>query len=448
MRPAADPRRTGKTGTIRQPVLTYAFHMQAWKREVLRRYFPERTFVFVPFFLNETQLRADWLDRIDLSTSPEIFVWSLNLPETVQAFARRNAIPVHVVEDGFIRSAVPHAGRTPPLSLIVDRQTAYFDSRTASDLEDLLLRYDFDGDPALMERAHQGMALLLSTGISKYNAPAREVALPYGPKRKRRVLALGQVDGDASIRFGCPRPVTNEDMVRQAVAENPDAEVIYKPHPDVLSGVRSSSADLSELARICTVLTDRIPMARAFETIDHVYTMTSLAGFEALLRRLPVTVLGLPFYAGWGLTDDRQTTARRQRRLTVEQVFAATYLLYPRYFEPRTGETTTFEAVIGDLRRPAAPAFSYRKPLSWQASGPYGVLGWRHALTPIVAAAVRRIATSEDADYYRHYPIDFFRERPERAFRTIGRLLYPFDERPGQQSDAPFRLLPEGQSPR
>ncbi|TCL95985.1 capsular polysaccharide biosynthesis protein [Rhizobium sp. PP-WC-2G-219] len=448
MSSAGVPQRTGGIATDRLPVLTYAFHMQAWKREVLRRYFPDRSFVFVPFFLSETQLRKDWLDRIDLTASPEIFVWSLNLPETVRAFAHLNAIPVHVVEDGFIRSAVPHAGRTPPLSLIVDRQTAYFDSRTASDLEDILQHHDFEEDPLLMERARQAMALLLSTGISKYNAPLREVALPYGPKRKRRVLALGQVDGDASIRFGCPRPVTNEDMVRQAVAENPDAEVIYKPHPDVLSGVRSSSADLSELARICTVLTDRIPLSRAFETIDHVYAITSLAGFEALLRGLPVTVLGLPFYAGWGLTEDRQTTARRQRRLTIEQVFAATYLLYPRYFEPETGENTTFEAVIGDLRRPVAPAFAYRKPPSWHASGPYGVMGWRHALAPIIAAAVRQVATAEDADYYRHYPIDFFRERPEPAFRTIGRLLYPFNERPDQQSDAPFRLLPEGQSPR
>ncbi len=448
MMSATDPQGQEGAAPESRRVLTYAFHMQAWKREVLRRYFPMRTFVFVPFFLSETRLRTEWLDRIDLAVSPEFFVWSLNLPETVRAFADRNAIPVHVVEDGFIRSAVPHAGRTPPLSLIVDRQTAYFDSRTASDLEDILQHHDFDADPLLMKRARNGMALLLSTGISKYNAPLRQIALPYGPKRKRRVLALGQVDGDASIRFGCPRPVTNEDMVRQAVAENPDAEVIYKPHPDVLNGVRSSSANLSELSRICTILTDRIPLARAFETIDHVYAITSLAGFEALLRRLPVTVLGLPFYAGWGLTEDRQTTPRRQRRLTIEQMFAATYLLYPRYFAPQTGEATTFEAVIGDLRDPVAPAFAYRNPPSWQASGPYGLLGWRHALAPVVAAAVRRVATAEDADYYRHYPIDFFRERPERAFRAIGRLLYPLDEGPDRQSDAPFRLLPGGQSPR
>ena len=32
--------------------------------------------------------------------------------------------------------------------------------------------------------------------------------------------------------------------------------------------------------------------------------MTSLMGFEALLRGIPVTTLGTPFYAGWGLTTD------------------------------------------------------------------------------------------------------------------------------------------------
>lgn len=413
--------------------LTYAFHMHAWKRDVLRRYFPTRRFVFVPFHLSETRLRRDWLDRIDLAAAPEFFVWSLNLPPSASSFARRHAIPVCIIEDGFIRSAVPHAGRTPPLSLIMDSQTAYFDSRTPSDLEHILQHHDFDADRVLMQRALQGMETLLSKGISKYNAPADPVVPSYGPKKKRRVLALGQVDGDASIRYGCPIPVTNQDMVRQAVAENSDAEVIYKPHPDVLSGVRHSSANLAELAQICTVLTGRLPMSRAFETIDHVYTITSLAGFEALMRRLPVTVLGAPFYAGWGLTDDRQTLARRTRRLTVEQVFAAAYLLYPRYFDPDTGATTTFEAVVQDLRRAVVPAFSNREPPAWQPLGPYGVLGWRHVLTPIVAAVVRRIATAEDADYYRHHPIDFFRERPQSAFRAVGRLLYPFDAKPDQE---------------
>jgi capsule polysaccharide export protein KpsC/LpsZ len=412
----------------KQRRLTYAFSMQAWKQGFLRRYFPDRTFVFVPPFEGARQLRRR-LERIDVSHRPEFLVWSVNLPAEARAFADRHGLDVHHVEDGFIRSAVPHAGRTPPLSLTIDRQTPYFDSRTASDLEDILNHHDFAADAGLIERARGGIARLLSTGISKYNAPTETPAAPYGPKTRRRILAIGQVDGDASIRHGCPTPVTNADMVRRAVAENPDAEVIYKPHPDVLSGVRSSGTDLSDLARIATVLTTRVPMAAAFETIDQVYTITSLAGFEALMRGLPVTVLGLPFYAGWGLTDDRQTTSRRRRTLTVEAVFAGAYLLYPAYFRPESGERTTFEAVIDDIRRPVAPAYRSEGARPWQVLGPYGLFGWRHALAPVVSRFVELAGTAEDADYYRHFPIDFFRERPEWAFRAIGRILYPFDER-------------------
>jgi capsular polysaccharide export protein len=34
--------------------------------------------------------------------------------------------------------------------------------------------------------------------------------------------------------------------------------------------------------------------------VNEVWTMTSLLGFEALIRGKSVTCLGLPFYCGWG----------------------------------------------------------------------------------------------------------------------------------------------------
>jgi capsule polysaccharide export protein KpsC/LpsZ len=61
-------------------------------------------------------------------------------------------------------------------------------------------------------------------------------------------------------------------------------------------------------------------------------------------------LLGYPFYAGWGLTDDRQTDARRSRKLTTTQLFAAAYLLYPRYFDPISGEACRLRDVIRSIR--------------------------------------------------------------------------------------------------
>ncbi|MFP5077632.1 capsular polysaccharide biosynthesis protein [Rhizobium sp. YIM 134829] len=361
---------------------------------------------------------------MSLEDGPDFFVWSLNLPEAARRFAAAHRIPVYHVEDGFIRSAVLQAGRTPPLSLIVDSRTPYFDSRQPSDLEVILSTYDFEADPALMDRAASAIEMLRRGGIGKYNSGELAGRPIYPAKTRRRVLVLGQVDGDASIRYGAARPITNDALVRLAAADNPDAEIIYKPHPDVLAGVRSSRARLDELARIATILRVRSPLAQALETIDHVYSMTSLGGFEALLRGIPVTVTGLPFYAGWGLTDDRHDNLRRTRRLTLTQVFAGAYLLYPLYFEPETGARTSFEDVIRTLYRPLAPAFqseesrvSRRKAL--------GLFGWRRSFLPLVSSLVGRVGTEEDARYFEAFPADFFQERPEAALRRIGALLFP-----------------------
>jgi len=69
--------------------------------------------------------------------------------------------------------------------------------------------------------------------------------------------------------------------------------------------------------------------------------MTSTAGFEALIRQVPVVTYGLPFYAGWGLTTDRMEFTRRKRTLTLDELVCGALVKYPRYLNPATGEFTT-----------------------------------------------------------------------------------------------------------
>jgi capsular polysaccharide export protein len=81
-----------------------------------------------------------------------------------------------------------------------------------------------------------------------------------------------------------------------------------------------------------------LPIASLISMVDEVHVNTSLAGFEALLRRKPVTVYGVPFYAGWGLTADLGPVPdRRTARRSLDELVAATLLLYPRYLDPITG---------------------------------------------------------------------------------------------------------------
>ena len=79
--------------------------------------------------------------------------------------------------------------------------------------------------------------------------------------------------------------------------------------------------------------------------------MTSLVGFEALLRSIPVTCYGIPFYAGWGLTHDRHNIPRRTRQITLQQLIAATLILYPRYINWHTNAFTTPETAIDMLSK-------------------------------------------------------------------------------------------------
>ena len=76
-------------------------------------------------------------------------------------------------------------------------------------------------------------------------------------------------------------------------------------------------------------------------------TLTSLMGFEALMHGLPVTCFGLPFYAGWGLTDDRATPpARRRARPDLDQLAQAVLIDYPLYRDPLTGAACPPEVLV------------------------------------------------------------------------------------------------------
>lgn len=79
-------------------------------------------------------------------------------------------------------------------------------------------------------------------------------------------------------------------------------------------------------------------------------------GFEALLRGLPVTTLGAPFYAGWGLTRDLgPVPARRTARPSLAALVHACLIAYPRYRDPVTGLPCPVEVALERLASNAAP---------------------------------------------------------------------------------------------
>ena len=240
-----------------------------------------------------------------------------------------------LLEDGFIRSIGLGVDGTPSFSIVSDRKGIYYDATEPSDLEELLSHYDFKNDKALMSQAREAMELMRKYHISKYNY-APDINPAFFPKNDKRVLIVAQTLGDASLRYGLAKQFTTDEMIDAAITENPEATVYLKVHPDVLSGKKRSDIDIEAARKKCLIIDQDINPISLLKYFNKVYTKTSQMGFEALLVGCETVCFGMPFYAGWGITDDRIACERRGRTLSVEEVFAASYILYSKYYNPYT----------------------------------------------------------------------------------------------------------------
>ncbi|MGR3539878.1 MAG: capsular polysaccharide export protein, LipB/KpsS family, partial [Hasllibacter sp.] len=243
------------------------------------------------------------------------------------------------VEDGFLRSRGLGAGLVPPLSLVTDGRGIYYDPTRPSDLERAVRPLaDWEG-----ERARRLVAAIRKGGVAKYNLGGAVPDLPAG----RKVLVPGQVEDDASIRLGAGEVRTNRALLAAARAARPGCAILYKPHPDVEARLRPGAVpDAGDRADAVLERTD--PVALLAE-VDEVFTITSTLGFEALVRGVPVTCLGAPFYAGWGLTEDLGPVPARRGAATLEELVHAALIAYPRYHDPVTDAPCPVEVAVERL---------------------------------------------------------------------------------------------------
>ncbi|MGB5864124.1 MAG: capsular polysaccharide biosynthesis protein [Sulfitobacter sp.] len=295
--------------------------MSLWKRTHLQNFYG-------------TYKPVTFSDQIaDISDRPQM-VWSGKAPGDRSDITR--------VEDGFIRSRGLGAALVPPLSLVTDDLGIHYDPARPSRLEKWIeIRATLRPDQDM--RAMRLIRHLTEARLSKYNTGNAPAALPDGPC----LLVCGQVEDDASIRTGTTQVRTNQALLDAVRAANPDATIVFKPHPDVEAGLRQGSLTDPTLAD--AIATDTDPAALLAQ-VSEIHTMTSLMGFEALLRGVPVTTYGAPFYAGWGLTTDRSDVPPRRRATpTLNGLVHATLIDYPRYVDPKTGLPCPVEVAVARL---------------------------------------------------------------------------------------------------
>jgi capsular polysaccharide export protein len=326
----------------RFPETIYAVGLSRWKKPIVRDFAQGSTVKFVR--------RAG--QAPDEAT---LVVWGRGSQDEKR--------PVIRLEDAFLRSVGLGADLIRPLSWVMDTRGMYYDATAPSQLEHVLLTTDFSAD--LLGRARELRHRIVEHGLTKYNVGAGAWRRPEGAIRV--ILVPGQVESDASIRYGAPAIRSNMGLLQAVREANPSAHVIYKPHPDVLAGLRMKGQDEDGAMRWCDEIVTDAAMGQLLPLVDEVHGLTSLAGFEALLRGKTVVCYGQPFYAGWGLTEDHVPIERRTRRLSLDELVAGALILYPTYVSRTTGRFTTAERALDEL-------------LDWRQQSQRSVPLWRHML--------------------------------------------------------------------
>lgn len=303
-----------------------------WKRQIIKP-FLQTHHNQLRFFSSLSDCQR-YYQGAETKGQMKLMLWGQKFPEAA-TWAESVGVPVLRMEDGFIRSVGLGSNLVPPLSLVIDDKGIYFDPRTPSRLECILQSCEFS--ELDLRRASELIEQLVQKNIAKYNVGSGSFTLPE-PRPETVILIPGQVEDDASIRYGSANVKTNLDLIKAVRAENPSAYLVYKPHPDVVSGNRPGVTKDEDARQYVDEIVTQADILACIQAVDEVHTITSLSGFEALLRGKKVTCYGAPFYSGWGLTTDKQPVERRKRELSLEELVAASLIIYPTYINPKRGE--------------------------------------------------------------------------------------------------------------
>ncbi|EAL4551588.1 capsular polysaccharide biosynthesis protein, partial [Campylobacter jejuni] len=318
-----------------------------WKRHFIKPFFKAKDNEII--FLNSIKS----LVRYKLKEDDKFFIWGKKYDENtlknlllVKAKEQNltNFTPkVSLVEDGFIRSISLGSDLTRPFSLIVDDKGLYIDPNKASKLEELLQNEIFDEN--MLNRAKNIIKILLENRFSKYNGLKHEDLKINAKIGQKIILIPAQVEDDASMILG-GFGLSTLDLLKEVRAKNQDAYIIFKPHPDVLSGNRVGLKDETLILEFCDEIVKDCSIDSAIKIADEIHTITSTSGFDALLRAKKVFAYGMPFYAGWGLTKDKYRCERRTRKLSLEELVAGALIAYPRYINPKTKTLCEIEVCL------------------------------------------------------------------------------------------------------
>ena len=322
-----------------------------WKRDSVRRFLSGPGSIV--HFCSPRKLEK----RLSQIEPSHLVVWGQKISQEVLDKLAKEGLTIERMEDGFLRSSGLGSDLTAPASLVLDPRGIYYDPSRPSALEERIEQLEFS--QMMLERAANLRRQIVEMRVSKYNVQQDQSLNLEHSNGRKIILIVGQVDDDASLRLGCDsrwtdknkqKITTNAELVEWVRKEHPDAFLVFKPHPDVLSGNRIGKLDEKQNALLDHIETEH-SLAACLDAVEEVHTLTSLVGFEALIRRLPVHCYGLPFYAGYGLTQDYLAIPRRKKRLLLDELVYAALIDYPVYYHHGAQAFAEAEDIVNELAR-------------------------------------------------------------------------------------------------
>lgn len=245
----------------------------------------------LPKAIDKVTQHVDRLLRVLRSVEPDqVFVWNGHtgyVANVLRQYARNTGTPAAFMERSVFRDG-----------LFVDPQGvngySSLSERTMAEIR---------RDPVVAEPAVRPV----SEAIAPVDAAEVEALDELGPWQGRPVVfAPLQVQSDTNIVLHSPDVQTMRDFVEVAEARyrGPDDAVVVRPHPEEVE----QNLKLPALPEC--YLDARGGLDAWLERADHVVTINSTVGLEALLRGKKVTALGRGIYTGKGLTGEHGPPAR------------------------------------------------------------------------------------------------------------------------------------------
>ena len=308
------------------------FGFSEWKHNFIKEIFGVNCYFFTTKDANSSDFFHLFVEKIKFVNN--IYVWSYNDPYWLSSFCLSLDKKFFRIEDGFIRSNSLGAKKSAPKSLVIDNSgLMYFDAARESQLHSLIRNLSLDEKKTI--EAQDYIKWIVKNNISKYNLPNFE----YSYDIKNAILVIGQNENDMSIAKSGAIFTTNETLLKHVMSKNAGRNIIYKPHPDTINNNENRKSFPEKIDGVI-VINDLHYLFDNTSNISEVHTISSLLGFEFLMRGLQVFCYSRTWYSGWGLTRDTYNSEDTIYEKNVYELFYCAYILYPFYYDSEFNSVT------------------------------------------------------------------------------------------------------------